>query len=457
MGTTFNQTVLYTALWMGGYDFRRHLANARHSEMLAESALKDLQLQKLNEVFAHAVRNKKFSAAINSQFPFPPGTITWPDFKRLPVTTKADLFEIAAAADPPPGLSRPVIKHTSGSSGRPLTILKQRSGIAQELAATWRSYGWHGIQPGDRHIRVWGRPFDRRKRMLTKIRDWVSNCARISAFDVNEANLAQRVRTIDRFRPTFIYGYASALTEIANHVIQSGCTLRTPPVAVISTAEPLDRRSRSVIQKAFTAPCLDEYGCSEVGVIGFECRFGTLHVMADNLIVEVQDNDGTIRSEGAGQLLVTDLTNQLTPVFRYKTGDYCEIGPPDQCQCKIPFPAIGSIQGRVEDVIRLPDGSSHHPALICYLVDEVDKPFGVVNQYKVRHYAPRSFEIQVVATREFPVEQFTARARRLFSDTLGQPVSVTIRLVSEIPRERSGKYRIVVSEMQATEDESCKS
>lgn len=446
MSTTLKRILFHTALLAGGYDLKRYLTKAKRSQLLSHSALQALQLEKLNLVLRHIIQNGAGVGMPISQLAL--GSITWNDFRQLPATSKDDLVNIAQTMRYSHSLRAPISKHTSGSSGRPLTIRKQRSGVAQEIAATWRSYGWHGIKPGDRYVRIWGRPFSRRKRMLNRIRDLALNRTHVSAFDVTEAALAQRVAQIGHIEPTFIYGYASALTAIADFIISNNKSLPRPLSAVISTAEPLDERSRLLIERAFAAPCLDEYGCSEVGVIGFDCPARRMHAMADNLILEVQNAEGTITDEGIGELLITDLTNTLTPIIRYRTGDYCELSPPELCECQLPFPVIRDIRGRVEDVIQMPDGSSHHPALICYLVDEADKPFGAIKQYQVRQLQPTSFEIRIVPACDFEVESFMARAQDLFSKALKQTVSVTIKRVAEIPRERSGKFRIIVSDIQ---------
>ena len=441
---SLRQSILYTALRAQGMDFRRHLAEAQDFQHLDFIAMMEEQSRRFRRVVQRAAcSNRVYQEILRERAGVTTADLSSVDLRHLPPVNKDELARIAACVRAANSWSRPIVKRTSGSSGRPLSLLKQRSGLSRELAATWRSYGWYGLQPGDRNVQVWGRPLSRKKRFVNAVKGFALNSVRISAFDVTERTLTERVARIVTARPRFIYGYASALRDLAEFMSNSGQCAPEHLRAVISTAEPLESSTRDRIEAAFDAPCRDEYGCSEAGTIAHECSHGQFHVMADNLICEVLKDDGTVASDGLGELLLTDLVNELTPVIRYRLGDYCSLEPGSSCGCGLNLPLLKSIQGRVEDTVILADGTRHHPAKICYLVDEADKRLGIVRQYQVIQRSFNELEIRLVGGTSSEVAAFSVEAEKLFRRELCADLILTVTPAMNIPRERSGKFQLV--------------
>lgn len=446
---SFRQAIFYTALRAQGMDFERHLADAQSFEHLDFLAMQEEQSKRFQRVLQRAAfSNRAYQQILRERAGVATADLSSVALRDLPPVSKDELARIADCVGSAHSWGRRIAKRTSGSSGRPLSLWKQRSGLSRELAATWRSYGWYGLQPGDRNVRVWGRPISRAKRLVNVVKGFALNSLRISAFDVTERALSDRVARIVSARPRFIYGYASALRDLAEFMSDSGQRAPATLRAVISTAEPLEPSTRDRIEAAFGAPCREEYGCSEVGSIAHECSHGQLHAMADNLVCEVLKDDGVVASEGFGQLLLTDLANELTPVIRYRLGDYCSLEPRGSCGCGLALPRLQSIQGRIEDTVVLNDGTRHHPAKICYLVDEADKHLGVVRQYQVIQRTPNEFEIRLVGGTEAEIAAFTAEASRLFRQEMTEDLIVKVTPMSLIPREASGKFHLVKRELR---------
>src|SRR6185436_14536395 len=89
------------------------------------------------------------------------------------------------------------------------------------------------------------------------------------------------------FRPQYLYGYGSMLRAMAMYLVDKKRTFPADLTAVISTAEALTPPDRRLFERAFSAPVFNEYGCGELGTIAHECESGTLHVHAENLLVEI--------------------------------------------------------------------------------------------------------------------------------------------------------------------------
>ena len=77
----------------------------------------------------------------------------------------------------------------------------------------------------------------------------------------------------------------------------------------------------------------------------------------DNLRVEVVDGRGMpVPAETEGRIVVTDLHNAASPMIRYEVGDIGTMWPDEPCACGRPFPRLGSVQGRIQEVIQTPGG-----------------------------------------------------------------------------------------------------
>jgi hypothetical protein len=82
-----------------------------------------------------------------------------------------------------------------------------------------------------------------------------------------------------------------------------------------------------------------------------KCRErGGLHINADSVYVEVLP-----AKNGAGAIVVTDLTNRAMPIVRYKVGDLA-IASQKPCECGRGLPTIEKIAGREADIVLAPDG-----------------------------------------------------------------------------------------------------
>ncbi|MCL2711740.1 MAG: AMP-binding protein [Methanomassiliicoccaceae archaeon] len=105
---------------------------------------------------------------------------------------------------------------------------------------------------------------------------------------------------------------------------------------IISTSEPLSESMRSKLQNAWGCNVLDVWGMTEFGLAcAIECdEQKGLHTDEANLLFEVIDPDtGKRVPDGKmGELVVTALTAEATPLIRYRTRDIAAmVSPPCRC------------------------------------------------------------------------------------------------------------------------------
>lgn len=234
---------------------------------------------------------------------------------------------------------------TSGSRGQFFVYFAGKEWNQMRSKARRRSLAWWGIDDNTPIINV------------------ASRMQPVRSVDMAIAGTPDRVieflLTLSQ-RPAVIRGYPSRLCEIASLQQQF-----PPALAVICTGECLFDYQRTLLEKVWQAPVINEYGCQETGISGLTCpEVGRLHLDCDRCLYEIID----------GQLVTTDLYNQVMPLVRYKCGDVIDL---DSSACACDRPGLtGKILGRIEDTIRTVDGIKHPGEIVM-------PPFDGICNYQV--------------------------------------------------------------------------
>lgn len=358
------------------------------------------------------------------------------DFARLPSVSKSDLVnhggEILTAYR-----SKCEVKTTGGSTGHPVRIVKNAEALAMERAVTWRGYEWAGVEMGDPQGRFWGVPHTRRGRFKAVVTDFIANRKRLSAFQLDEESLARYYQQLKRFKPAYLYGYVSVIEALANHIRDQKLPVLPSLRSVITTAEVLYPQARQNIKSVFGVKVYNEYGCGEVGSIAHECDHGNLHIMADNLLVEIDGQDG--------EIVVTDFFNYKTPLIRYRVGDFGRLS--DQaCPCGRGLPVLEHVYGRAYDLLRLSSGQAIHPESLIYVVEDFKAECDAILQFQAVQRSHRHVDIFVV-----PNDKWNEGVAKRLGDSmrakLSAEIEYSIQVVASIAREKSGKMRLVKSEV----------
>jgi phenylacetate-CoA ligase len=165
-----------------------------------------------------------------------------------------------------------------------------------------------------------------------------------------------------------------------------------------------------------------------------------LHVSAEDIVVEVIGGDGRSVAPGqSGEIVVTHLATDDFPFIRYRTGDMASVADMP-CACGRGLPVLQDVFGRTTDFIRTADGNQMHALALIYEVR--DKPG--VRSFKFIQAADLSLELLLVAGPEM-TDAVEDSIRSGLLRRMGPGTVITLRRVGEIPPEKSGKYRYVVS------------
>ena len=293
------------------------------------------------------------------------------DLSTLPTLNKTILNELNLC-DISTGIENAtIIRRTTGTTGKPVTVYVDKESLAWQLATRYHFYKWYGIEPGDREARFWGRPL---KGYSFKVQDYLLNRRRFSFININKFDLLKEYDRFVKFKPDYLYGYSSLILSAAQFISSENLSLVTPLKAVICTAECISKHQKQYIENIFGCPVIEEYGCSEVDIIAFECPSRKLHVATFSKILEA-----TLSNEA----LVTDLDNLLMPLIRYNLGDTIELSD-QKCSCGRNLPFLNKVGGRtIEQLVRLDNGGSFHAVAFAYMLEDLAEKGYVLKQFKI--------------------------------------------------------------------------
>ena len=331
---------------------------------------------------------------------------------------------------------------TGGSTGLPLHILRDLRFPARALE--WRLFSWWGVEPWDDRGIV-------TRYMLTgaaKVKhdlQWLpSRRVQLDAFHISDETVREFVRAWNGLRPPFLLGYGGGVLDLARRARRLRLELHSPR-AVAVTAAPLTSGVRAEIETAFRAPCYDHYRSAEVPWMAGECEHQDgLHVFADVRRVEILDDDDVPVEAGTeGNVVVSDLTNRVFPVLRYRLGDISSIRP-GACACGRSLPRLGQISGRASDAVRLPDGSAIAGAL-GHIFD--DAPLAV-RQFEIVQAADHSVVLRCIPGHAADASSHIDVALGKLRTATRDLVPVTLEVVDDIP-QTGGKMRFIRSDVPA--------
>jgi phenylacetate-CoA ligase len=365
------------------------------------------------------------------------------DLKKFPIVTKDVIKE--NPSDFISNRSKRLLKlTTSGTTGSPLTIFCSRNDRTLHYAFFTRLRSWFGIDDRSRRITLFGRIIqlpDNENPPFWRM-DLAQRNLLMSSYHLSKRNLCHYYNKIKKYKPEEVIGYPSSLYEIARYVIEENLEPISCKV-VFTTAETLLDYQRTILEKAFTGPIIDQYGCTEMAFFISQCEYGTLHCHPEHGYLETVDRQENLIEGEPGRLLATGFVNHSMPLIRYEIGDFVTLGFKEEaCSCGRSFPVIKTVEGRLDDVIYRKDGTP---------VGRLDPVFkGGIGIRMAKIVQDVIGDVTVLVTID---DNFGVRERCWLNNELrkrlGKDIEINIKVVEDIPRERNGKFKAVESEFRA--------
>ncbi len=424
-------------------DVRRQM---EQSQWWTPAQLEALQVQRLQRLLSHAQAKVPYYRNLFAERGFDAAKVgSIAELQRLPFLTKAVIRQHTDAlkAQDAQGLAR---FNTGGSSGEPLIFFIGSERVSHDVAAKWRATRWWDVDIGDPEVVVWGSPIELGTQdRIKQLRDALMRTELLPAFEMSDAKLDAFVAAIRKRRPRMLFGYPSALSHIARHAEKRGIAMDDLGIQVaFVTSERLYDEQRATIARVFGCRVANGYGGRDAGFIAHECPAGGMHITAEDLIVELVDRDGRPVADGTpGEIVVTHLATRDFPFIRYRTGDVA-VRDAAPCSCGRGLPLLREIQGRTTDFVVAADGTVMHGLALIYVLRDLPQVAG----FRIVQESLEHTRVQVVPGAGFDADT-VGRIEHGLAARLGEGVRIDVEQVAEIAPEKSGKYRYVVSKVDA--------
>lgn len=427
------------------------LRQIRKFERMPEEEQRAVQQQRLQQLLEHAYKTVPYYHQLFDDTGFRPSDARVDRPLPLPMLTRNHLRDesnaLLSTAYPPQDLRR---AGSSGTTSTPVLFHRNLEALRDKTALTLQLNTWAGYEAGDRVMMLWGAHRDMalqpswRWRLYEQV---IMRCTSAPSGFLNREILERFRLRYEKNRPKVLYGYSTVLAAFASYLQENG--IRHKPQIIIATAEVMNEPNRKLVESVFGGTLFIYYGSRDIGMIGAECSSHEgLHFHPWGSFVEF-DPIGDSLDGPIYRLLVTDLLNYGQPFIRYDTGD-CVTLTNQRCSCGRWFPQVTQILGRVADGIVLEDGSIVPGISVGTQMAQMGHTFRAISQVQFVQKTHEHLHLRYVVKDGNPsAKQELQSICRAIDSLANQPMHWTLEQVSDIPRERSGKIRLCLSEVAA--------
>jgi putative adenylate-forming enzyme len=119
---------------------------------------------------------------------------------------------------------------------------------------------------------------------------------------------------------------------------------------IVCYAEVLTSEEKEKFKNFFQCKVIEIYQASE-GQMASACKEGNLHLNEDLVFAELVDHEGKEVTQAGipGQLVITNLINEVQPLFRYRMNDWVVLK--ESCPCGSHYRVLDHVIGRQDDVM----------------------------------------------------------------------------------------------------------
>ena len=423
----------------------------RKHECMGRKELDALQLERLRKTVATVYDKVAFYTGKLDEAGVKPGDVkTLADLARLPFTCKDDLRD-----NYPLGLlavKRDKVREihgSSGTTGKPIIVAYTEGDIDNWSEVMARTLASAGCEPSDVIQNAYGYG------LFTGGLGAHYGGQRLGALTIpmSGGNSKRQIMIAQDLGSRAICctpSYFLALWETAQ---EAGVDLGSTNLEIgIFGAEPWSDSMRDEIEKKTGITAIDIYGLTEIigpGVSSECCEQNGLHINEDHFLPEVINPDtGEVLGDGeVGELVVTSLTKEATPVIRFRTRDICSLNH-EKCKCGRTLVRMSRVMGRTDDMLII-RGVNVFPSQIESVLVGIE---GAEPHYQIvitRDGALDDMEVQVEVSEKLfsdeirGLEKLEATIRDELYGVLG--LRVHVKLVEPRTIERSmGKAKRVI-------------
>ncbi len=264
---------------------------------------------------------------------------------------------------------------SSGTSGTPIVVYWSHRDYYNSMLSLWRRRkAWHGILPTDKSIMFTLSYTNKTIRIGEVLCLETSNRLMFNAASLTSENAYKVViKYILDFQPKWIYIQPFILEQLIYYYKKIGAKSPSSLMHIESVGEVLNDELRKEAKDFFGVDIVNLYGAEEHGGIAYECTYGTMHVLDENVYVE-------------SDALITNINNHAFPLIRYAQGDVISLVEKKlSCACGVNSSCISSIKGRVRNSFCF-SGVEVNEYLLSEIIGIVNNQFdGIISMYSFEY------------------------------------------------------------------------
>ncbi|MDT9026817.1 phenylacetate--CoA ligase family protein [Rossellomorea yichunensis] len=395
----------------------------------------DYQNEELVRFIRYAVDNSKFYRELYKDIDIN-SIKTIADLKKLPIVDKELLRKNIDDVCTIPHKGA-VEGHTGGTTGKSLVVLftpedmmrrmamldhfKDRVGFVHRKMKRATFNGKHIIPPNQKKKVFW-RYNKACKQMI------------YSSFHLTEENMQYYVESLNKFKPQALDGFFMSICDIAGYIERHSIKLEFTPTAIFPTSETLTESGRQLLERVFKCKVYDQYASSEGAPFVTECKSQVLHMELASGVFEHFECD-------SDEVLVTSYTTHGTPLIRYRIGDSIVLDDKnDKCECGIESHTVKEIEGRKLDFLYTAEGAKINGGNVANLFKNM--PNALIRAQTIQEKIDE-ITIKLEVDENLYKSEYDDLLRDEFVHKFGTNTKIIIEHVDEIPREKSGKFRLI--------------
>lgn len=329
-----------------------------------------------------------------------------------------------------------IVSFTGGTTGKSLKVLftledfqkrmayldafKYRLGVKDSFKIKKATFSGRSI--------IYGKP----KRVFWR-NNYAYNQRLYSTFHLNEKSLPYYIENLNNYQPEILNGFVSALTELANYIKRKNIKIHSPQM-IFTTSETLLIEHRTLLKEVFKCPVYDQYASSEGAPFITECIKGNLHYNIDTGIIETDENNN---------MIITSFTTHGTPLIRYNIEDIINFKE-GKCECGSSHPLVKNIEGRKVDFLY---NNSKEKISLSHLADVIKgNPSSIIKmQFHQEDY--NKITVLIVVDQKIFKQKHLQLIIESMQYRFGKDTNIELKIVDEILREKSGKYKLIKNKL----------
>lgn len=424
---------------VAGKKYRETLRLCQYLDQAAGDDIAFFQEQQLKKILTYAVNKvafyKPYRCKLDNVRSYREALKHFPIIDKKTVQERFEEFISDDIAD-----IRYLKARTGGSSGNQLLFYQDRAIYGIEMAFMHSLWKRVGYSPACRKATFRGVTFDKLKANEYWQYNPIHNELQFSPFHISEDNLGLYLEKMLKYRPEFLHGYPSALTNLAQYIISHELQSQLPELqAVLCCSEECTAIQRQRMEQAFSCRVYSWYGHSERVVLAGECeKTQAYHALPGYGICEIIKPDGQPCSPGeCGEITGTGFWNFSMPLIRYNTEDSARfLG--NSCSCRRNNVIFDQVESRWKSGIL----SKSNVLISAAALNVHEEVFDRVRNFQYYQPQPGSLEILVVPADNWSdgdAEKILALHRSKLKDEL----DIKIVITDHIPLTKAGKQLVI--------------